>query len=472
MPDNGKNRDWVNEIERRKYLQALGVGGAAGLAGCFGGDDGSDGSDGEDGSDGSGDGNGGSQKIELDEEIELLTWILSFLEDSITGYLNDFENEYDDKYANLETNWVDRGPTTEDVISYFQSRLQSGNPPNVFDLQFASFVQYAEEDIWADLENWADDEWLSQYPEAVVDIGRIDGTLYNIPWYVGTETMYINQQYFDEAGLDRPTADNPYTTEEYLDAAEEIYDNTSAQFGLVLRTSDFVIWPWFLSEGIRLLNEDQTEATLNTDRTVEILSRMAELTDKGVIPEVSWTGGTKEFSQVFGAGNTAMQFDKGSSLRRVQNAGSDWVSPETLKLSGSPHNENYGGMLTGHSLGVVTTGHSEAVQEASFDLIKVMMNKKWQKDFLRNTTVLVPHTEAVNEMVDDDEFTSNNPHLGVLYEIWNKVSDQVWQRPMVPAAADMEQALKEEFSAAGLGEKSPEDAAATAEERINQALNS
>jgi ABC-type glycerol-3-phosphate transport system substrate-binding protein len=408
--------------------------------------------------------------MQLEEAIELYTWNLPFLEESINGWLSDFESEFGDKYEGLETKWTDRGPATEDILSYFQSRLQSGNPPNIFDTQMATYTRYAQDDVWASLDQFAEEEFLGQYYDKLLEVMTLDGSLLQMPFYMGTNATFTRNKWFEEAGIDPPTTDSFYTTMEYLDTAEQLVENSGAEFGLTFIRFDWQIWPWFQSEGIDILNDDQTAAAFNTDRTREVLSRFRELTDAGVIPEVSWTGDWKPAAEQFGAGNTGMYFGSGSALRLVQNAGSAWVSEDAMGVSGSPNNDRYGGLLTMHGMGVVKTNKSQAAQEASFDLISVATNKKWQKDFLRNTTVLVPHKEAVNELRNDETFGNENPLLVDLYALWDNVSADVWVPPLVTASSEMAQIVDNQFSAAALGEKSVDEAVDTAESRVNSAL--
>jgi ABC-type glycerol-3-phosphate transport system substrate-binding protein len=434
-------------------LTALGGGLAAGTAGCLGGGIG---------------GGGGSDSLE--ETIELYTWNLPFLEDSINGWLSDFREEYGEKYESLETKWTDRGPGTEDILSYFQSRLQSGEPPNIFDTQMATYTRYAQDDIWANLDDFADEELKDKYYDKLLEVMTYEGNLLQMPFYMGTNATFSRNKWFDEANMDPPSIGNYPSTMEYLDMAEQVVESSGAEFGLVFIRFDWQVFPWFWSEGIDVVNDDGTQAAFDTQRTRDILKRFHELTESGVIPEVAWTGNWKPAAEQFGAGNTAMYFGSGSALRLVQNAGSDWVSKDTMTVGGSPNNERYGGLLTMHGLGVVKPNHSEIAQEASFDLTTVILNKKWQKDFLRNTTVLVPHREAVRELQNDQQFKNDNPLLVRLYSLWDDVSGDVFVPPLVEASSEMAQIVDNQFSAAALGEKPVDEAVTTAANRCNDAL--
>ncbi|MFB6218819.1 MAG: extracellular solute-binding protein [Halobacteriaceae archaeon] len=451
---------------RREYLAALGGGMAAGMAGCTG--------------FGGGGGGGGGQSNTLEEPIELYTWNLPFLESAIAGtedspdsWLEDFETQFDDKYefADPATKWTDRGPGTEEILSYFQSRLQGGNPPNVFDTQQTTFARYNRDDVWASLNEWADDEFRSKYYSRLLEVMTKDGELVNMPFYMGTQATYSRNKWFDEAGIDPPSVGTYPSTMEYLDMTKEVVDNSGAEFGLVFIRFDWQLYPWFWSEGIDVLTDDGSEVAFGTDRTREILSRFRQLTQNGYMPEVAWTGNWKPAAEQFGAGNTAMYYGSGSALRLIQNYGSDFVGGDTVTIGGSPNNDRYGGLLTMHGLGVVKPNHSKLAQEASFDLISVITNEKWQEHFLRNTTVLVPNKSAVNKLRNDEEFNNNNPLLTTIYSLWDDVSSDVWVPPLIEGASEMAQIIDSQFSAAALGEKSVDEAVDAAVRQSNQAIS-
>jgi len=468
--------------KRRQLMKYLGLGSALGLAGCLGGGDGGGGSDGTSGdggggSDGtSGDGNGsdggdGGGQQTVTGEMEYLSWGLEFMEDTVNDWVSDFQDQYGAQYGNPEIKVTFRGPDTESMVSYFQSGLQSGDPVNAMDTQMMTYMQYAEDDVWVDHEKFdGSDGYLDKFYDSVINLGRYNGTLLQLPFYHNTNLTYYRNQWFNDAGIEAPRADDPWTTDEYLDNAVTIVDETDAEFGLTTLTFGWRGWPFFYSEGINMLNEDGSEAAFNTDRTAEILGRFRNLTDDGVIPDVTWTGTWEPQAQQFGGGNTGMYFSNGAALRLVSNFGSDWVSKDTMNIFTAPENERYGGILLGHWHGIVKTEISEPQQKASFDLLRVITDKKWQKDFLRKTTVLVPHKEALQELSNDAQYKKENPMLVRQYNQFGEVSDKLAVPPKVPGAGQVWSIFRSNWQAAALGEKSVEKALNDAEQRINNEL--
>lgn len=425
---------------RRTYLKAATGGLGIGIAGCLGDDD-----------------EGG--------DIELLTWNLSFLENSIEGWMDDWRDEFGDEYPNIDVTWTDQGG--DEILPYYESGLQGGDPSAVIDMEFGAHATFAEDGLLADMEELVDQEFLNRFSEASVELGMYNGEMVAAPFYLNSQMTTSRMSYFEEAGLEPPTVDNIWSTDEYLDNAETLVNESDAEFGLLGLLDSFVMWSFFFSEGINILTEDATSAAFNTDRAVEILGRMADLTDDGVIPEVTWTGDFEETGEQFAVGDTAMGLLKDSSLRLVEEQGEDWVDEDSLVIGPAPEGGNFAEY---HTWSVTATDHTETQQQAAADLISVILNQEWQEDFLRETTVLVPHEEAVANLSNDPEYREERPLLAQIYDQFNALSDDFSVLPIVPELAEVEDIMEAELANGGLGEKSPEEALDDAESRVNSAL--
>lgn len=424
---------------RRTHLKALGTAAAGSLAGCLG--------------SGNGDGNGGGSP---EGPIEVLTWNLGFLEESINGWIEDFEKDHD-----VKGKWVDK--PAEDFPTYFQSQIQAGTPPDTIDTQGSIYVQYARDGVLEPLDDITPDDIKNRFGDAMLKRSTVDGKLWRLPFYhVSTGTVY-RKKWFDEAGL---TNSLPTTTDEYFQAAEKIANETDAEWGMTLVRFDYALWPFFWAEGIDVLNEDNTKAAFNKQKTVDILNRFRELTDDGVIPELTWTQRKQPQAKEFGTGNTGMYHMWLSSVRLVQNAG-DWVNGDTMGFMAPPGGK---AAYQGHGWSI-TKDHNQATKEAAMDMIGVIANEKWQKDFLRNTTVLVGNQNAVKSLAENDEFRNENPLLAGVYDTWFDVADTAVAQPQISAVSQIWDIIDSEFSAAAVGEKSAEKAISAAESQVNNALD-
>jgi len=478
-----KRQRLVDRLDRRNYLTAVGGALAAGLAGCAGGGggdgdggegdgssgdgDGGDGSgngDSGDGGDGGDDGGNGGDGGSMDavDELTFLTWNISFLEQSINGWIEDFKSS---GYEDTKVNWIDKPGV--DLPTYLQTQIQAGQQPQAVDTQGAVYSRYANDGVFVPLEQFASDEFMGKFGEKSLEFSRLEGNLFRFPFYQQTNTTYYRTKWFDEAGVTPPSVSEPYTTDEYFDNATAVVDNSDAEFGLTMHRFDYMFWPFFWSEGVDVLNEDDSAPAFNTDRAVEILGRFRDLTDDGVIPELTWTQRWEPQNQQFGAGNTAMFMSQQAALRPVKNFGSDWVTGETVGIAHAPKNTGY---YSAHGWSITEPGISDAEKQAAFDLVRIILSDEWQEDFLRKTTVMAGNLDPQRKLAEDEEFRSNNPLLTQLFELWFEVEDQLVMPPRIPASGEIQAILDSEIGAAALGEKSPERALEDAERQVTEAM--
>jgi ABC-type glycerol-3-phosphate transport system substrate-binding protein len=478
-----------SRLQRRKYLRALAAGVAMpALAGCGGdggdGGDGGSGGSGGGGSDGGsgggggsggdgGSGDGGDTPAAPEFELSFLTWNIGYHENAINGWMDDFTAI--DRYSDVEMNWVDRPGS--DFPSYLQTRIQGGNPPHAVDTQAGIFSRYASAGVFAPLDPIIEEEVEGgmdaieeKFGEQILNFSSVDGTLYRLPFYHSTTWTGYRKSFFEEAGVEPPTVENPYTTFDYFDVAEEVVANSSAEMGLMMLTFGFHFWPLFQTEGVDLLNDDNTAAALNTETTVEILSRIQELTQDGIIAETSFTGRWTAPNQTFAAGNTAMNFAHFNNLRTIM-ANGDWINVDTLGVGPGPRNS---GVYAAHGWGITSEEYhpTEQVRTAFHFINDVVLSEKWQKEnATAGPTRPVANLNAHRDLADSEEFRSNNPILAKQYDLWSQNRDNAWAPPTIPASAEIEVIIdKDMVSACALGEKTPEEAAADAEEAINQAI--
>ncbi|MWV38841.1 extracellular solute-binding protein [Natrialba sp. INN-245] len=440
---------------RRKVLGTMGsIGGASLVAGCLG---------------GNGNGNGGGDGL---DSVELFTANLPFLDEMYTNILEDFEEEFGDQYDLGGTEWSDRGPEAEEIISYLESKTRDDDAPHVVQFYSRIFQNYnKEERVFADHEQFDGyDELTDRFFDGIIEDLRIDGEIRSIPYYITFPVIYSNNELFEEADLEPPSIDNRFTLDELLDTAVELYENSSAEFGFMFRQSGQEWYNMLYSEGVELLNDDQTEAALNTDRASEILMRLQDLTDEGIIPEVAWSGFADEPAQQFGAGTVGMSMQNVSSIRRIENFGEDWVTGETLTVGPVMENENYGSHLGRNPLGVWDLDRPQEVQQAAFDLCTVATRQEYMEEFLRETSVLVGHEEAVEAVRTDDEFLDQAPNVAEAYELFDSITGDTRQVIYNENIAEIWDILVSGIGDIGLGNVDPQEGLDDIEENINQIL--
>ena len=450
-------------IDRRKFLSGTATAmGSMAVTGCIGDGDSGDGGDGGDDSDDGADGgsDGGDESSDwtqnTEEPIEYLTWNHGHFSDWLPEWFNSFEERY-----GVETEWIDRAAS--DVPAYVETQFQANEPPHVIDLQVTSWVTYAKEGALEPLGPYMPDERIEQLPQPVKEFLTVDGNLYGWPHFQNLGYIFARNKWLDEAGLDG----TPTSTDELFDAARQIVDETDADYGLTLYRFSFLLWSLFANEGIRIVEDG--EVGFQNDRTVEIVDQLQQLTNNGVMPEVSWTSRLQEQTQEFGSGSTGMALFYGATYRNILNQG-DWVNSDTLSQNNFP-----GSFLFTHAL-FMPSQYDEATKTGASKLMLHTTNREnavlWQK----NVPNPVSRMDVLDAYRNDSEFADwreSNPGLAKQLDRITTAMEEgtTATPPKVEGSFEMYGAIDSEFSAAALGEKSAQQAVDNAAQQVEQVLN-
>lgn len=97
---------------------------------------------------------------------------------------------------------------TRDIEPVLNARIEGGNPPDVaLPAALGTFRALAQAGELTPLTNCISEEELSaMYPQSVIDLGTVDGTLYGAFMKAGNKaTIWYNPKAFDENGYEVPT---------------------------------------------------------------------------------------------------------------------------------------------------------------------------------------------------------------------------------------------------------------------------
>lgn len=193
----------------------------------------------------------------------------------------------------------------DNYFTRLESQIAGGTPPDVFELNYENFVNYASKGVLQPLDEFlsADESFDrdAYYPRALEAFNH-DGTQYGLPGTFSTSVLFYNEELFDAAGLDYPTAD--WSWEDAVEAANELTNRDAGVWGLY---SPIQFWEFYkkaAQNGGALLGPEGP--TIDDPRNVEALDFMVSLIkDHGVMPEESELAGVPN-EQVFLDGKIAM----------------------------------------------------------------------------------------------------------------------------------------------------------------------
>lgn len=395
---------------------------------------------------------GGQEEAEQ-REITILTWNLPHYEDQIMGWIEEFEEK-----TGAKATWIDRKGS--ELPTYYQTQLQAGSAPDIVDLQSVLWYEYADEGILMDMTPYLEEEpeVADRFTPAFFEAaGAFQGGQYMLPLYTPSSLLFYNKPLFEEVGLSGP----PETIEEFDRYIETLSDAGYA--GFITLNFDWLYWPLFRSAGVEILNDAGTQAAFNTPEAVEVLEQLAEYTQSGAIPEVTWTGRWTEPNGAFGAGGVGMHHAHTTAYRAFS-SNSEWTSPETVGVGHFPGGwsvPNY------HGLGITsTTEHPEL----AWEFVKIATSDKWAETLVRTLGSLSGNADADQAVVNDEEFAEENPALAAIFEAQLDPDLKLTGMTQNANDAEIKEAVYSNMQKALFGETSAAQALADAEEAVNDIL--
>lgn len=202
----------------------------------------------------------------------------------------DMIDQYEEAYPGVTVEYIT--VPAADFGTKLQTMIASRQTPDVFYLAPENVMPFADAGIIADLTAYVDDNELfdpANVWEKAIDMYRYDGTtpgegaIYGLPKDIGPFALAYNKDLFDAAGITAPDPDDPWTWDEFLDAAQTLTtgEGVDKVFGSAPYSVESAVW----SNGADWLNEDHTEVTVTDPAFIEALQWVADLSlVEGVVP--------------------------------------------------------------------------------------------------------------------------------------------------------------------------------------------
>ncbi|MBI9103027.1 MAG: sugar ABC transporter substrate-binding protein [Spirochaetales bacterium] len=212
-----------------------------------------------------------------------------------------FENENKDITIKVEN------APYADYFTKLQTLVAGGVAPDVFELNYESFVTYAASGSLYDLSSLASNDSSFDsgifYPKAL-DAFQYEGSIYGLPETFSTVVLYYNKDLFDKAGLAYPSED--WTWADAVAAGKKINDPANDIWGLFSPIQFWEFYKKVAQNGGAILSADGKTSTLNTPDNVEALETMVDMVlGSGVMPSAADLGGVSN-EDFFKSGNLGM----------------------------------------------------------------------------------------------------------------------------------------------------------------------
>lgn len=157
--------------------------------------------------------------------------------------------------------------------------IATGEAPDVFFISPGDWRRYAESGLALPLNDYIPDYLREDILPAAWDAVTLDGNIYSIPFEMEPVVLWYNKTIFEENGVEVPT-----TWDQLVSAAQTL--TTSDRYGILIPTNpdyyqNFVFYPSLWMAGGEVMNEDFTEAAVNTPGTARALDLWGTLVRDG-----------------------------------------------------------------------------------------------------------------------------------------------------------------------------------------------
>ena len=309
--------------------------------------------------------------------------------------------------------------------------------PDIVIIDSPDHASYATMGIFADLTGRFD---TSTYYDGPVASCTIDGKLYGIPADVNCLGLYYNEDMLKEAGVEVPT-----TWDELKAAAVALTkDNVTglAFCSLPNEEGTFNFAPWLWSTGA-------TSYDINNENGIRALTFVKDLVDSGAMSKecINWTQG--DVMNQFISGNVAMMINGPWQIPTMRAEAPDLNWDVTL----IPKDSQYASVIGGENFAVIAGGNED---EALAFLEYLTQNE--QIEYL----MVAMWNIAPDKAIADQQFTDD--------PVMQKFAEQMeYAQARGPHAEwpSISNAISLAFNEVMTGVKTPEDAAATAQQTID-----
>lgn len=397
-------------------------------------------------------------------EEYLSIWVHS-IEDTEEGQaykesVESFNQEYNGKYfADIE--FVPRNDSGGGYSDKVNASVMAGGLPDVLTVDGPNISAYAENGIIQPLADLTEEE-ESEYLPSIIEQGTVNDELYALGVMESSVGLYYNKEIIEEAGIEIPDADDPWTWPEFTEILEELKPLLEEKGGYPLdmtfpvgETSIYYFAPFVWSGGGELVSENglTAEGYFNSDATAVAMEYFRSIVDNGYMSEAP-------IDHLFESGRAAFKFDGAWEVNTVYNSYPD------IELGVAPYivSDNWdGGTYTPTGSWAFAASTETEDIEAATELVKWMSGVE-SGIRIWDMTKSFPSTYEAFESIDVFQTDENYKAL------YDQLSNYGHPRPKTPVYPQVSSSFQEVLESVALGGNDAETELDEAVERINSKL--
>lgn len=239
-------------------------------------------------------------------------------EQATRDLIADFEAEYD-VTVNLEV------LPYADLVSSVQARLSGGDAPDVVRLTGLGDFQA---DL-LDLRPYLGEEYAEEFlPGPMSGALGSNGEIIAVPSDLTLNGPFINAAMFDDAGVDLPDVEDPWTWEEMIDAATQVQDAAGTPYAFTMDKSGHRVSTVLSQYGTALVADG--EVALDAEAAESALEPLVTMMTDDTMPRDFWLGAGSRYegaNEIFLAEDVPVYLSGNWQVGQfAANANFDWAA--------------------------------------------------------------------------------------------------------------------------------------------------
>lgn len=397
-------------------------------------------------------------------EQYLSIWVHS-IEDTDEGRcyrdsVDAFNEKYDGKYyADIE--FIPRNDSGGGYSDKINASVMSGDLPDVLTVDGPNIAAYATNGIIQPLAELTEAE-KSEYLDSIIEQGTFDDKLYALGAMESSVGLYYNKDILQEAGVEVPDAEHPWTYSEFLEVLEKVKPVVKKNKGYALdmtfpvgEATIYYYAPFFWSNGGNLVDDSglKVDGIFNATENMEAINYFKSLLDNGYMSKVP-------IENLFESGRAAFKFDGAWEVNTIYSSYPD------IKLGVAPYvvGDGWNGERytpTG-SWAYAASTKTENIEGAT-ELVKWMSGVEsgtmfWEK--AKNFPSTYKAFESIETFRTDDNY----------HALYNQLSKYGHPRPKTPVYPQVSTSFQQVLENCVLSGAKPQTELDKSIERINAKL--
>jgi multiple sugar transport system substrate-binding protein len=315
-----------------------------------------------------------------------------------------------DEYNATHQNKVElRLVPTDDYVGVVGNAATANELPDLFSADVVFMPNWTSQGLFMDITDRIDGlPGIDNVGQAHIVASSWEGRKYGLPFIIDLSVWMYNKDLFTQAGLD-PEAP-PTNLAGFADAARAVQAlNIEGTYGTYFGgncggCNVFTWWPIIWADGGDVMNEDGTEATLNTDAAKEIYRTFGALWDEGVINPESQQETGPTWTEPFPAGKVGIM-PMPASLQESEGMPLDNLG--VTAIAGVQGGEST--FVGGDSIGLSKDSQNP---EAAWNFITWMLGDYNQVEVVAKAGNVVARTD-----LSDNQYSSADPRLVLFNEV-------------------------------------------------------